>query len=160
MRVWMFFVLILSGAKRLVLACRPAAISTSDPLLLITGGRDKQGDKSTELTSVEVLTPYGVPLPCYCTVPPLPASRYDHTQDGLVACGGYGSTAVLTSCVTLTGSGWQESHQLQEERAQHVSWRSPAGLLLMGGHSNLTTELLTNTGSSSSPSFDLEYYPL
>ena len=154
MRVWMFFVLILSGAKRLVLACRPAAISTSDPVLLITGGRDK----STELTSVEVLTPSGVPLPC--TVPPLPASRYDHTQDGLVACGGYGSTAVLTSCVTLTGSGWQESHQHQEERALHVSWRSPAGLLLMGGHSNLTTELLTNTGSSSSPSFDLEYYTL
>ena len=160
MRVWMFFVLILSGAKRLVLACRPAAISTSDPVLLITGGigRNKQGDKSTELTSVEVLTPSGVPLPC--TVPPLPASRYDHTQDGLVACGGYGSTAVLTTCVTLTGSGWQESHQLQEERALHVSWRSPAGLLLMGGHSNLTTELLTNTGSSSSPSFDLEYYTL
>ena len=104
MRVWMFFVLILSGAKRLVLACRPAAISTSDPVLLITGGigRNKQGDKSTELTSVEVLTPYGVPLPCYCTVPPLPASRYDHTQDGLVACGGYGSTAVLTTCSTLT----------------------------------------------------------
>ena len=76
----MFFVLILSGAKRLVLACRPAAISTSDPVLLITGGigRNKQGDKSTELTSVEVLTPSGVPL--LCTVPPLPASRYDHTQ--------------------------------------------------------------------------------
>ena len=123
-------------------------------MLLITGG---EGDGSS-LTSVEVVSSSGVPLPC--TVPPLPASRYDHTQDGLVACGGYGSTAVLTSCVTLTGSGWQESHQLQEERALHVSWRSPAGLLLMGGHSNLTSELLTNTGSSSSPSFDLEYYTL
>ena len=116
----MFFVLILSGAKRLVLACRPAAISTSDPVLLITGGigRNKQGDKSTELTSVEVLTPSGVPL--LCTVPPLPASRYEHTQDGLVACGGYGSTAVLTTCVTLTASGWATSHKLQETSASHL----------------------------------------
>ena len=104
---------------------------------------------------MEVVSPTGTPLPC--TVPPLPAPRYRHTQDGLVACGGYG-TGTRTSCVTLTGSGWQESHQHQEERALHVSWRSPAGLLLMGGHSNLTTELLTNTDSSSSPSFDLEYY--
>ena len=154
MRVWMFFALILLGGQRPGLACRPAATFTYKSVVLITRGRDK----STELTSVEVVSPSGVPLPC--PVPPLPASRYDHTQDGLVACGGYGSTAVLTSCVTLTGSGWQESHQLQEARAQHVSWRSPAGLLLMGGHSNLTTELLTNTGSSSSPSFDLEYYTL
>ena len=103
----MFYAMILLGAQQLVLACRPAATSTSEPVLLITGGRD---NPNTALTSVEVLSPYGVPLPCYCTVPPLPASRYGHTQDGLVACGGYGSTAVLTTCVTMTGSGWQESH--------------------------------------------------
>ena len=75
MRVWMFYALILIGAQQLVLACRPAATSISEPVLLITGDRD---NPNTALTSVEVLTPSGVPL--LCTVPPLPASRYDHTQ--------------------------------------------------------------------------------
>ena len=75
-----------------------------------------------------------------------------------MACGGYGSTAVLSTCVTLTGSGWQESHQLQEERAEHTSWSSPAGLLLMGGGYSVTsTEILSATDSSSTSSFTLEY---
>ena len=47
-------------------------------------------------TSVEVVSPFGVPLPC--TVPPLPAARVAHTQDGMVACGGYGDA----NCVSLT----------------------------------------------------------
>ena len=104
---------------------------------------------------MEVLTPSGVPLPC--TVPPLPAPRKALTQDGLVACGGW-NTASRTSCVSLTGSGWQESHQLQERRDDHSSWRSPAGLLLMGGWgSSTSTEILSATDSSSTSSFTLAY---
>ena len=119
-------------------------------MVLITGG---VGDGRTGLSSVEVFSPSGVPLPC--TVPPLPAYRSSHTQDGEVACGGSGSSY---SCDSLTASGWTTSHQLVSPRHRHVSWRSPDGLLLMGGEYSLqTTELLTDTSSSSSPSFDLEY---
>ena len=121
-------------------------------MFLITGGRgvDYAG------YAVEVFSASGARLPC--SVPPFPLQRYQHTQDGEVACGGYGSDATPTSCVSLTTSGWITSHQLQEGRFNHVSWRSPAGLLLMGGYPSLqTTELLSNTSSSSSPSFGLEY---
>ena len=119
-------------------------------MVLITGG---VGDGRTGLSSVEVFSPSGVPLPC--TVPPLPAFRGSHTQDGAVACGGVGG---ITSCVTLTGSGWQESHQLQADRGRHASWRSPAGLLLMGGWDSPTsTEILSVTDSTSTPSFTLAY---
>ena len=121
---------------------------------MITGGASDRLD--SELISVEVLSSSGVPIPC--TVPPLPAYTDDHTQDGVVACGGH---LTNTSCSTLTASGWTTSHQLQQRRSGHVSWTSPAGLLLMGGeywysNSRRTTELLTDTGSSS-PSYDLEY---
>ena len=125
-------------------------------MVLITWG---VGDGYTGLTSVEVLSPSGVLLPC--TVLPRPTSRSHesmsgHTQDGEVACGG-GEYATGTSCSTLTGSGWTTSHQLQQWRYDHSSWSSPAGLLLMGGRSSpTTTELLTDTGSSLA-SFYLEY---
>ena len=103
------------------------------------------------MTSVEVLSPSGVPLPC--SVPPLPDERYEHTQDGLVACGG-NNAATFTTCVTLTGGGWPESHQLRQRREDHSSWRSPAGLLLMGGTS---TEIPSATDSSTTSSFTLAY---
>ena len=104
---------------------------------------------------MEVVSPSGAPLPC--TVPPLPVTRPGHTQDGQVACGG-GDAAIRTTCISLTASGWITSHHLVESRHGHVSWRSPAGLILMGsGSTGMTTELLSDTSSSSSPSFDLEY---
>ena len=115
------------------------------PVIIVTGGLS---DGSTRLSSVEMLFPSGVPLPC--TVPPLPTPRYSHTQDGEVACGDVGGR---TSCLTLTGQGWQESHQLQEERYWHSSWRSPSGLLLMGGKESPNT----TSNSSSTSSFTLAY---
>ena len=108
------------------------------------------------MTSVEVLSSSGVLLPC--SVPPLPDERYEHTQDGLVACGG-NSDATITTCVTLTGGGWQQSHQLRQRREDHSSWRSPAGLLLMGGYSNssTSTEILSANNLSTTSSFKLTY---
>ena len=119
-------------------------------MLFVTGGASNRS-----MASVEVLSPSGVRLPC--SVPDLPAPRYRHTQDGEVACGGSGVTATRTSCVSLTASGWTTSHQLLEMRDEHVSWRSPDGLLLMGGNFTQTTELLSDTNSSSLLSFDPEY---
>ena len=141
-------------------------------MIIVTGG---EGEGYNYLTSVEVLSPTGVRLPC--SVPPLPlsaASRYHHTQDGEVACGGQ-DYEDATSCSTLTASGWTKSHDLLYERRKHASWNSPDGLLLMGGenyYSYLTTELLANTSTSrrmsnrdhtespyqtSTSSFDLDY---
>ena len=94
------------------------------PVIIVSGGYGSY-DEYTKLTSVEVLSPSGAPLSC--TVPLLPTLRHRHTQDGVVACGGgdYGA-ATRRSCVTLTGQGWQKSHQLQERRWLHSSWSSPA----------------------------------
>ena len=126
-------------------------------MVLITGG---DGDGGTGLSSVEVFSPSGVPLSC--TVPPLPSFRRYHTQDGLVACSGEGdTTGTRTTCIILTGGGWQESHQLQDDRLGHSSWRSPAGLLLMGGdYSRTSTEMLSATDSTTSSIFTLEYVTL
>ena len=126
-------------------------------MLLITGGSTRNSAGTSGLSSVEVVSPSGSLLPC--SVPHLPASRWYHTQDGEVACGGsYLHTDTYTNCVSLTASGWTKSHELVGEREGHVSWLSPDGLLLMGGLSNiLKTELLSDNSSSSSPSFRLEY---
>ena len=73
-------------------------------VLLITGG---YGDGRTELTSVEVVSLSGARLPC--TVPPLPAPRYYHTQDGLMACGGGGDDE---SCITFSAGEWLVTAEL------------------------------------------------
>ena len=112
-------------------------------VMMISGG--------LSLSSVEVLSNTGSLLPC--SLPPLPTSRYLHTQDGVVACGG-ATSGDTTSCVTLTAAGWEETHNLRQERVGHSSWRSPAGLLLMGGiHSPTTTELLSYTDSTTADSY-------
>ena len=75
--------------------------------------------------------------------PPLHSAPSPRPPGPHPVCGGH-TTATYTRCFTLTGSGWQESHQLQERRYDHSSWRSPAGLLLMGGYYSLTsTEILS-----------------
>ena len=95
-----------------------------------------------------------------CNVPPLPAPRVYHTQDGLESCGG---NTAKTSCVALNLSDgvWEESRQLQQPRHQHSSWRSlMGGVLLMGGaagSARTTTEMLSPTDSSTSASFNLAY---
>ena len=120
--------------------------------ILVTGGFNTPS--GGVLSAVEVLHGDGSP---WCSLPDLPEDRRSHTQTGLEACGGYGSSASST-CVRLEAGSWTRSHQLAEERRYHSSWASPAGTLLMGGIlSPQTTELLdTNTGDSV-PSFPLKY---
>ena len=117
--------------------------------IIITGG----GGGSAGITSVEVILSNST----LCTLPPLPEGRYRHSQSGLTACGGHGSPARGT-CTTLSNGVWATSHSLDPRRKNHVSWNSPSGLMLFGGHYSMkTTALLSTTSSSSSAQFDLLY---
>ena len=89
-----------------------------------------------------------------CTIPDLPSlGRFGHTQSGLTACGG-GDTR--TSCDSFTGGQWERSHELHDERHEHVSWQSPHGILLIGG-AQRTTELLSSDNSTTNRLFTLPF---
>ena len=94
-----------------------------------------------------------------CLLPRLPSPGRDrHTQSSLTACGG---EETGSSCLTFDGE-WEQSHSLSEERDSHVSWQSPAGILLMGGgypysDDSTSTELLSNTDTTTTPRFNLNY---
>ena len=70
----------------------------------------------------------------------MPSTRKEHSQDGLVMCGGKEDK---TACQTLTEDGWIKSHDLIKQRVQHSSWQTEQGLLLIGGAAGnqLNTEL-------------------
>ena len=61
-----------------------------------------------------------------------------------------------TSCLSFTDGQWITSHQLQYNRSSHLSWMSQHGVVLMGGDSLTTTEILTDNGGST-PAFTLKY---
>ena len=90
-----------------------------------------------------------------CQLPRLPApGRAGHTQSSYTACGGLDTGY---SCDTFDGE-WEQSHFLFEGREEHVSWQSPAGILLMGGwYSDTSTELLSTSTDSTTPDFSLPY---
>ena len=49
----------------------------------------------------------------HCQLPDLPDKRYRHTSEKNTLCGGEASP---TSCLTLTGDGWERTTTLLEER--------------------------------------------
>ena len=124
-------------------------------VLLVTGGYSTGSDGTYigSRTSVELLSSDGTRL---CSLPNLPAERYQHSQTGLVACGGgKRRSSEVTSCVTFAGGRWKRTHTLGQKRHSHTAWASPRGVLLMGGkYSRRTTELLTDNGHTT-PSFNL-----
>ena len=136
-------------------------------LVLVTGGMSPGGD----LDSVELLNMDGT---WNCPMPPLPVPRFGHSQTGAVTCGGHkdGSyeVTVQKSCVTLS-SDWEQTHNLTARwgRWDHSAWRSPRGVVLMGGGLYpgwrgqgeripylTTTEILTQDGDTP-PVFTLSY---
>ena len=115
--------------------------------LLITGGQSNDGDGQH---TAEVW----LPGDRSCLLPRLPApGRWYHTQSSYTACGGWDTP---TSCLTFDGE-WEQSHSLSEERYWHVSWQSPAGILLMGPKPRQSSELLSSTDNTTTPGFDLPY---
>ena len=125
--------------------------------IIITGG---DSSASASIRSVEILRENGS---YWCSLPDLPDVRDQHTQSGLVTCGGYHSST-MTSCLTFSSGQWRISHQLQYTRSrwQHSSWMSQHGVVLMGGYAGsnemttTTTEILTDDGQSTK-SFALKY---
>ena len=77
--------------------------------LIISGGSpaDSVGQ------SVEVYVPS---TGQHCKLADLPASRYDHTMEKMVLCGGGSDSDTRTSCLTLTDAGWEVTTTLLEER--------------------------------------------
>merc|ERR1712110_353519 len=120
--------------------------------LIISGGQpwDSAGQ------SVEVYVPS---TGQHCQLAELPDERVGHTMEKMTLCGGGYYSDTETSCLTLTDAGWEvTTTTLLEERSQHSSWDSPAGVILMGGYgsSGRTTEKILQDGTSTA-SFDLKY---
>ena len=139
-------------------------------VLIVTGGAAIGGMNR----SVELLNMDGSHI---CNLPALPNSWVDreragkadffmdHTQTGLVTCGGGGfHNGRQKYCVTFNPDegSWQETHILQKTREFHSSWASPQGVMLLGGtafepcRAYTTTEILTNNGDTK-PGFQLKY---
>ena len=106
------------------------------------------------LSDVELFIPS---TSTHCRLPSLPHPTYDHTQDGLLQCGGYNSEQF---CHKLVDGTWTLSHNLSEWRVDHSSWQRDGGkeIYLMGGaDSPETTEIVTDSSAVSTPGFSLKY---
>jgi len=101
-----------------------------------------------------------------CEFPDLPEQRFSHSLDTVgntpVLCGGGyytggtyfdGQFSVDDICLQLTpptASGVWSVSAVTRGFSTHSSWNSKAGLILMGGYSKLSTEIVTDIG----PNFD------
>ena len=123
--------------------------------ILVTGGRDEDGNI---LKSAEVLSTNGSSL---CSLPDMSQSKMQHTQSGLIACGGYDIYENRLNCSKFVSGSWVSlTENLLCDRYRHSSWINPEGdILLIGGAGRFcseTTEILYQNGSSSR-SFNLKY---
>ena len=123
-------------------------------VVMVTGG---QGVTDSVKTSVELLSSNGTRL---CSLPNLPEKKWQHSQTGVLACGGgsRGSGSAYKSCFKFTDSRWKKSHTMGTSRYGHTGWASPQGVLLIGGtdtQSQTSAELLTDNGGAT-PSFTLK----
>ena len=80
-------------------------IDISNSGLIISGGK-------TVFRSVEVYVPS---TGQHCQLPDLPDRRGEHTMEKMTVCGGWWSDT-RTSCLTLTGDGWERTTTLLEQR--------------------------------------------
>ena len=98
-----------------------------------------------------------------CSLPQLHDSRYSHSLDGDLACGGggYPNQSPLTNCVKWSpvSGTWSQSHTLRQKRFAHVSWATASGVYLIGGtnsYSQMTSEKVKDDGSVEE-GFSLKY---
>ena len=125
-------------------------------MFLILGVLLSGGSNGGALQSAEI---YDFATNTTCSLPELPEGRYDHSQDGWLACGGPQGDNAETNCIKWSSDSgsWTESHELNENRAGHVSWATADGVYLMGGlSSERSTELLKEDGTVEA-GFSLKY---
>ena len=113
------------------------------------------GGVGTE-TSAEVLFTNGSSI---CELPQMSQSKYDHSQSGLIACGGSYEIDTMRSCIKFEDGSWTTlTDNLVEERYSHSSWINPDGdILLIGGDLSLSTTEIVYQNGTSFRSFDLKY---
>ena len=131
-------------------------------LIIISGGGPSTPNASySSSTNVELFHTNGSRI---CSLPDLPYGRTDHTQTGMIACGGMESAARRT-CHTLSNSGsWVQSFNLAQDRQGHSAWARPSGsplalVILLGGFrsgANKTSEVLQE-GGETTPGFNLGF---
>ena len=93
--------------------------------------------------SVEVLKEDGSP---WCSLPDLPDSRMDHTQSGLITCGGYSNS---DSCLIFESGQWRRAWSLRVDRLYHTAWHTNDTVILLGGtYQGFTTESLQFNGET------------
>ena len=71
--------------------------------IIVTGGRPRAARQSAEILHANGTS--------WCSLPSLPSEIYDHTQNGLVACGGFQHyfSSGSKSCLKLSKSGkWEK----------------------------------------------------
>ena len=121
--------------------------------ILITGGRNE----SSSLSSAEVFIPA---LNQSCSLSNMIQSRFRHTQNNFLSCGGdeNGNGKKCEVYSPHTGNWSVESYDLREMRYGHTSWSLGNGnvVLLGGWSSNSTTEIVIQ-GNGTSRGFDLEH---
>ena len=124
--------------------------------IIITGGNTGITGGNPDTDKVQLLDTNGTFI---CNLPNLPERRFGHTQNGLVACGGGNYSYILSNCLTFQNGSWTESYTLAEPRLNHLSWRSPNGIMLLGGMRDatnenneppITSEILTEEGGKQS----------
>ena len=123
------------------------------------------GGVNNEVSGVSTAEIFLPDLNTTCSLPALTLRRGHHTQNGLLACGGwnrYDEVGPPSTCEVFTpGLGWRpEPYSLTERRYGHTSWTlSNGSVLLLGGivsGTQNTTELVT-PGVGTSRGFDMKY---
>ena len=120
-------------------------------VIMITGG-----SPSSEVGKrVELLNPDGTHM---CELESLPDERTEHTQSGLITCGGH---FTQDSCLIFSFSSrtWQ-SHgsTLMQPRYGHSSYRRKNTTLLIGGDESLNTTEMISMDGTQRPSIKLNHF--
>ena len=108
----------------------------------MTGGWGALGYYQNSETNyaVEVLRVDGT---AWCNLPDLPDEREEHTQSGLLTCGGYSSD---DNCVRFSEGHWNISHEDLNRKNRHSAWSSSKhGTIIIGFD---TAEYLADNGTT------------
>merc|ERR1719427_2672545 len=84
--------------------------SNATSAMVLAGGYKRDGPSG--LKTVEVFIPSANES---CRMPSMPETRFYHSMDGLVACGGY-SSSTYDNCVSFRYGVWVVSHLLRHRR--------------------------------------------